>query len=340
MAGSRAPGLKAVASHAGVSVSSVSRVVNGGPYVTAELRERVEASMRAVGYVPDALARSMRTGQTHSVGYVISDIANTMFATIAAGIDDTLRPAGYTTLLASSRGEAAQDLALIDELRRRRVDGLILSLADETDGAVRARLRDTAFPIVLLDREPAGVRADRVLVDHAAGVSAALRHLHGLGHRRVALVTGGAATRPGRAIREAFDAECARLGLGLGPEDRLVGPFSPAFGADAVRALLARPTPPTAILVGGAQLTPGALRAVRERGVRVPQDLALVAYDDTDVTALFSPAVTVIARDVHRIGAEAARLLLDRLTGRFTAARSRTVVVPTGLVVRGSTGAA
>jgi LacI family transcriptional regulator len=331
------PSLKDVARHAGVSIATVSRVINEGPYVAPELRARIQASMQAVGYVPHALARSLRTGRTNSVGYLIGDIANGMFATIARGIDDVLQQHGYTTLLANSRDDAQQDLRMIGELQGRRVDGLILSLADDTAPAICEVLRGLSIPVVLLDREPPGVGADRVLVNHRQGVFKALRHLQALGHRHVALVTGGPSTRPGRAIAEAFRDAVAELGLLSTPTDQMVGSFRPAFGAEAIGALLDRPRPPSAVLVGGAQLTPGALRELRRRGVRLPHDLSLVAYDDTDVTALYSPAVTVIARDVHHIGAEAARLLLDRLGGNI-AARSHIITVPTGLVLRDSTG--
>lgn len=336
MARATAPGLKDVAAHAGVSVATVSRVINGGPYVTDAARAKVEASMAAVGYEPHALARSLRTGQTRSVGYLISDIANPLFATIARGIDDALQAAGYTALLANSRGDPAHELTMIRQLLRRRVDGLILSLADETSPELRALLKGLAVPLVLLDREVPGARADRVLVDHAAGVRAAVIHLAERGHRRIALITGPPTTRPGRAIHTAFVAAMAELGLPLDPAHCAVGPSDEAFGAAALRGLVAGPARPTATLAGGAQITVGALRAARALELRIPNDLALVAYDDTDVTALFAPAITVVARDIHRIGAEAARLLLERLRADAPAARGRTVVIPTGLVVRGS----
>lgn len=332
-----APGLKAVALHAGVSVATVSRVINDGPYVTEALRARVTASMAAVGYVPNTPAKSLRTGQTMTVGYVVGDIANPLFATIARGIDDELQRSDYTMFLGNSRGEAGHELQLIQHMLRRRVDGLILSLADETDTALQTLLGGLSLPLVLLDRDLGDARADRVLVDHAGGIAAALGHLVALGHRRIALITGRPTTRPGMAIREGFDRAAAAHGLTVAPHHRKVGPFSDGFGAVALGALLDEPDPPTAVIAGGAQITPGVLRAARARGLRIPADLSLIAYDDTDVTALYDPAITVVARDVYAIGAEAARLLLDRLTARGEPARRRTVTIPTTLVVRGST---
>jgi LacI family transcriptional regulator len=332
-----APSLKDVAQHAGVSVATVSRVINDGPYVTEALRARVTASMTAVGYVPHALAKSLRTGQTLTVGYVVGDIANPLFATIARGIDDELQRSAYTMFLGNSRGEARHELQLIQHMLRRRVDGLILSLADETEEALQAYLGGLSIPLVLLDRELAGVQADRVLVDHVGGVTAAVSHLAELGHRRIALITGRPTTRPGLAIRAGFDKAVASLGLAVAPGHIRVGTFDDAFGAAALGALLDEPGPPTAVIAGGAQITPGVLRAARARGLRIPEDLSLVAYDDTDVTALYAPAITVVARDVYAIGAQAARLLIDRLTGSPDPTRRRIVGIPTSLVIRGST---
>lgn len=336
MARTAKPGLKDVAAHAGVSIATVSRVINDGPYVTEAVRERVTASMQALGYEPHALAQSLRTGQTNTIGYVIGDISNPLFATIARGIDDSLQAAGYTMLLGNSRGTAAHELHVIKQLLRRRVDGLILSLADETDPALRSYLADVQAPLVLLDREVNGLKCDRVLVDHAHGIEAAVAHLHALGHQRIALITVAPSTRPGRAIAAAFRAALQQLGLAAPPEAiAFVAPNSALQTAD-LAALFQHPDRPTALIAGGATITPAVLHAVRELGLRIPQDLALIAYDDTDVTALHSPPLTVVARDVYTIGVQAARLLLDRMRPD-AATRRKTVTIPTTLIVRGST---
>lgn len=338
MARTAKPGLKDVAAHAGVSIATVSRVINDGPYVTDAVRTKVTASMQALGYEPHALARSLRTGQTHTVGYVIGDISNPLFATIARGIDDTLQAAGYTMLLGNSRSNAQHELHVIKQLLRRRVDGLILSLADETDPALRRALADVPTPLVLLDRDIAGLKCDRVLVDHAQGINAAVTHLHALGHTRIALITVTPITRPGRAISTAFSAALQQHGLPALPGAiTALAPHSPLHTAD-LAALLQRPDRPTALIAGGATITPAVLRAVHELGVRIPQDLALIAYDDTDVTALHTPPLTVVARDVYAIGAQAARLLLDRLDANAAPSRRKTITIPTTLIVRGSTG--
>jgi LacI family transcriptional regulator len=336
MARTAKPGLKDVAAHAGVSIATVSRVINAGPYVTDAVRTKVTASMQALGYEPHALARSLRTGQTHTIGYVIGDISSPLFATIARGIDDTLQSAGFTLFLGNSCGNTQHELHVIKQLLRRRVDGLILALADETDPALRRALADVQTPLVLLDRDVAGLKCDRVLIDHAQGINAAVAHLHALGHTRIALITVAPNIRPGRAISTAFSAALQRHRLPATPGlIAALAPHSPQPTAN-LAALVQRPDRPTALIAGGATITPAVLRAVHELGVRIPQDLALIAYDDTDVTALHSPPLTVVARDVYAIGAQAARLLLDRLGANAGTGR-KTITIPTTLIVRGST---
>jgi LacI family transcriptional regulator len=327
-----------VAAHAGVSISTVSRVINDGPYVTERVRTLVLASMQALGYEPHGLAQSLRTGQTKAIGYVVNDIANFLFSAIARGIDDEFQGHGYTMFLANSRSDAQHETALIRHLVRRRVDGLILSLADEHSLELQTQLAQLTIPLVLLDRDIADVQADRVLVDHQRGIAAAVAHLHAFGHRRIGLITGIGSTRPGRAIQEAFAAASRTMGLVLDPDLIQVGPLSEAFGGSALARLLDRPNRPTAILAGGAQISIGVLRGIRQRGLELPAALSLVAYDDTEATELFSPAVTVVARDIYAIGRQAGRLMLNRLSGGQDAP-PQTITIPTRLIVRGSTAA-
>ncbi|GAB4127788.1 MAG: LacI family DNA-binding transcriptional regulator [Roseiflexaceae bacterium] len=333
-----APGLKDVAAHAGVSVATVSRVINGGPYITERVQALVLASMQALGYEPHALAQSLRTGQTQSIGYVVSDIANFLFSTIARGIDDTLQPQTYTMVLATSRSDPEHEIAVIRHLQRRRVDGLILSLADETNSQLNSYLAKQHVPLVLLDRDLPGLAADRVVVDHASGITAAVEHLLQLGHRRIGLITGTNQTRPGREIRQAFEHACQAHALITPPEYLAVGPPSEAFGLEALKRMLALPQPPSAIIAGGAQISIGVLYALRQHSITLPTQLSLIAYDDTDATELYTPSICVVARDVYAIGQVAASLLLERL--QDPQRPYQTQLIPTQLIIRGSTGAA
>jgi LacI family transcriptional regulator len=299
------------------------------------VRARVTASMQALGYEPHALAQSLRTGHTQTVGYIVYDISNFLFSTIALGIDDRLQTAGYTMLLTNSRGDPLHEAQLLKLMQRRRVDALILALSDEGHIETRRALQSLKIPLVLLDREMAGLAADQVLTDSPHGVTQAVEHLYGLGHRRIGLLTGTANIRPGRVTRQAFEACVARLGL---PHDaRLIK--GEILGEDdtvaALATLLALDDPPTAIIAATVQASVGALRFVRERELAVPEQLSLIVYDATDAAALAQPGFAVIARDVYSIGWQAAQLLIDRIAQPD--APPRTVFVPTELIVRGST---
>ena len=328
------PTIKEVAERAGVSVSTVSRVLNEYPFVSEETRERVLAIMDELEYRPDVAARSMRTGTSRAVGFVVSDISNPLFSAVAKGADSLLHQHGYSLVLANSQNDPGREAELVTALRQRRVDGLIVAAADERAPGLAERLGE--FPAcVLFDREVPGATADSVLSDHSRGFGHALDRLAGFGHRRVALVAGSQGQRGSRARVLAFRRHSARLGLPLDRSLVRTGELSRETGYLAARELLALPEPPTAIVAGNNQLTVGVLSAVRDLGLRTPDDVSLVACDDVDLTRLHDPPIDVIERDPLELGTTAARLLLERLADRTLGPRR--VKLPTVFVVRAST---
>src|SRR5581483_3211294 len=206
------PGMREVADRAGVAMSSVSRVLSGHPDVSPHMRQVVMDAVRELGYRPDMLAQGLRRGKTFSVGFTVSDIANPILADLVTGAEKRLRAAGYSLLLTNSEGDPELDVSHISLLERRRVDGLILSLAEEHHPETVATLLKLQVPVVLVDRDvPPGVNARCAAFDHAAGMRAAAEHLLGLGHREFALITGGP-ERPARERREAVEQALARVG--------------------------------------------------------------------------------------------------------------------------------
>ena len=327
--------LRDVAREAGVSVSTVSRALNGEPFVRAEVRDRVHAASAALGYRPDVAARSMRTGTTGAIGLVVSDISNPLFAAIARAADLALSPRGFALMIANSANDPGHEEELISALRQRRLDGLIVAVADE--GAPGLADRIAAFgPAVLLDRDVPGSGADAVLSDHGAGLVAALRHLAGLGHRRIALIAGTTAQRGSRVRVETFDAELDRLGIPRDADLRRPGELTVEDGYRAVGELLDLREPPTAVIAGNNQLFAGLFGAIRDRGLRVPADLSVVACEETELTAFHHPPLDVVRRDMNELGGSAAELLLARIArpGR----RRREVMLPTVFEPRGSSG--
>lgn len=325
--------LREVAREAGVSVSTVSRVLNDRPFVRSEVRERVMLVTRELGYRPDVAARSMRTGTTGVVALVVSDISNPLFATIAKSADEALSPRGYSLMVANSSNDPAHEEELMAALRQRRLDGLVIAVADEEAAGLRERL-EWFQAVVLLDREIPSARADCVLSDHATGLADAVGHLASLGHARIALIAGTTAQRGSRVRLSTFRQEVQRLGLDSDDELCRAGALTVDDGYRAVNEILAMPQPPTAIIAGNNQLFAGMFAALRDLNVSIPRDLSVVACEDTELTAFHNPPLDVVRRSLAELGREASELLLARLENPRR--RTRRVVLPTTFEPRGS----
>lgn len=326
----RKPNLRDVAQLAGVAVSSASRVLSDHPDVSPAMRRKVMAAVDQLGYEPDFLAQSLRSGATYSVGFVVRDISSPLLAEIALGAETTLRGSGYYMLVLNSEADPALDAGHIRLLERRRVDGLLISLADESNRDSLAALRELSVPAVLIDREVGGsLPASAVLADHDAGMRAVVSHLAGLGHRRIGLAAGPLTVRPGRDGAAAFRAACKQLGVEPAVE---TGPFSAEHGHDAAARLLDAEPAPTALIAGSNQIFPGVLAAIREHGISIPAELSLATFDDLPLLGLLEPPVDVVRRGPQEFGTIAANLLLRRLNG----AEPETVVIPTTFEQRGS----
>lgn len=326
--------MREVAQRAGVAMSSVSRVLSGHPDVSPAMSEKVMRAVEELDYQPDILAQSLRRRETLSVGFVVGDISNPLIAEIVTGVESTLHTNGYSMLLTNSLGDPQLEAAHISLLSQRRVDGLVISVLDESHPEPLAKLRELEIPIVVLDRNlPAEIPVSRALSDHRSGMKAAGLHLLDLGHRRIGLIAG-AAVRPALERRAGLEEAFAERGL---PATYTAdeGVFAVEHGAAAMRRLLALPEPPTAIIAGGNQLMLGALRVVSERGLVLGRDLSFVGCDDVAITDLFQPPVAVVRRDNYAMGRTAAELLLARLR---EGAPPSDIVLPTEFVARPSCG--
>jgi LacI family transcriptional regulator len=329
--------MREVADRAGVAMSSVSRVLSGHPDVSPNMRQVVMAAVRELGYRPDMLAQGLRRGKTFSVGFTVSDIANPVLAQIVTGAEKRLREAGYSLLLTNSEGNPELDVEHISLLERRRVDGLILSLAEENHPETVAALRQVTVPVVLVDRDlPPGVNARCAAFDHAAGMRAATEHLLGLGHREFALITGGP-ERPARERRRAVEDTLAAASDGA----RCTvyeGDFSIEYGRRATGEILASIPRPTAIVAGGNVLMQGALLALHDARVEVGRDMSFVGCDDLAIAEVHQPPIAVVRRDILAGGVLAAELLLGELEPGDGNGEGgpRQVVLPTEFVARAS----
>lgn len=313
--GPRRPTMTDVANLAGVALSSVSRALADHPDVSKKMRRRVLQAAAELGYEPNFLAQSLRTGSTQTIGFIVRDIGNPYFAAIANGAEQHLRQHGFVMLLVNSDGDSDLDADHIHVLRRRRVDGLILNIVSEEHQPTNDAIASLTTPFVLIDREIAGVEASAVLCDHFHGVRAATADLIRHGHRRIGLISGPRSVRPVRERIRGMESAFADASLEVDGSLLRLGSFSSAYAYEQMNALLDQPDPPTAVLSGGVQVTLGAMKALGLRGLRPGVEIGFVALDELDVLDVVQPPVSAVVRDPQRMGREAARLLLATAGG-------------------------
>lgn len=308
--------IRDVAARANVALSSVSRVLSGHPDVSERMREKVEAAAAELGYEPDFRGQSLRSGHTYTIGFLMRDISNPLFASIARQCEHELRLAGYLMLIVSSDGDLSVEAQNLELLRRRKVDGLIASLVSETADSTVKALQGFTVPIVLLDREVAALTDTcAVLSDHYSGVLDATRDLIARGHQHVALVTGERDVRSTRERLRAIEDAYAEAGLPFEPESHMFGSFTREFAEAQVRRLLTGSAPPTAILAGGVGPTIGALAAIKDLGLVVGDDVTVVALDEWPDFDVLAPDVSRVTRDSNETGTASAKLMLEMLSG-------------------------
>lgn len=320
----RTPGLREVAESAQVAVSSVSRVLSDHPDVSEKMRERVLAAAEELGYEPDILAQSLRRGATLSVGFAVRDISNPVLAEIALGAETLLSEAGYSMLLTNSHGDADVDASSIRLFRRRRVDGLLLSLANEEHEPTLKQISLVRVPIVLIDRQLQGNEdVSAVLSDSETATEVALRAFLEAGHRRIGVVAGESKIHPMRVVESVARRVCADAGAEL-----LLEAGQMTFGEAELETgrLLDSAAPPTALLTLSNQILVGALRAARKRHLRIPDDLSIITFDDPPLLDLLEPPIATISRRPFELGRAAAEELMKRVRG---GAAPQTVTVAT-----------
>ena len=329
-----------VAKQAGVSTMTVSRVVNGTGYASAETRARVETAIGELGYVPNALARQLRSKRTKTIALVVSDISNPFFTTIARGAEDVAVAHGFSVMYCNTDESAKEEEQYLLMLIERQVDGVLLVPA-RSSGASFRLLQAHNVPVVVMDRRVAARNVDSVLCDSEAGAHALTRHLIELGHRRIAVLTGRRDIST--SVDRVLGCRRALAEAGLTLDDDLVryggfnfGKLNQADGHRMAEAVLAADGErPTAIFAANNFIAFGVIRALREAGLRVPEDISVVAFDDLPDDWVSEPFLTVAAQPAYEIGHRAATLLLDRISGDHDAI-GESVVLPFEMIIRRS----
>ncbi|MCJ1708217.1 LacI family DNA-binding transcriptional regulator [Microbacterium sp. VKM Ac-2923] len=328
--------IKDVAAHAGVSVGTVSNVLNGRETVSEAAVERVRAAIATLGYVRNDAARQLRAGRSRSIALIVLDVGNPFFAAVARGAEARAAEDGYVVLLGSSGADGERERLYLDQFREQRVAGVLLTPAD-ADGDVVERLAAAGIPVVLVDERAAAAEVSAVSVDDVEGGYLAVAHLLTAGRRRIAFVGGPLTTRQvadrltgaRRAVAEADGA-----GLEIVETDAMTVLAGRAAG-ERVRS---RHDRPDAVFAANDLLAVGVLQALTMRGdVRVPEDIALVGYDDIDFAAAAVVPLTSVRQPAEALGSTAVDLLLRQLDGALDPAQRQVRFRPE-LVVRESSG--
>lgn len=306
--------LQEVADRAKVSIATVSRVLNKSDKVVPETRATVEQALRELGYRPSRVARRLRMkdGHAHLVGLIIPDIQNPFYAEIARGVEDAAYANEYALLLCNSDENQEKERFYLNVMQAESVDGIVLPPFDESDPAV-LEVVNTGLPIVCVDRSLAKTKTDLVEVDNYHGALEAVNHLLDRGHKSIGLIEGRAHVSTSRERRRGYvDALAAR---GITPRKELMraGDFKQESGRVLTQELLALRKPPTALFVCNNLMTVGALGALHQRGVRVPQEMAVVGFDDLPWAEALDPPPTVVRQPAYDVGRQAMELLLKRI---------------------------
>lgn len=324
-----------VARHSQVSKSTVSRVLNGSPHVASETRARVLEAVSDLDFSASAAARGLRTTKSSLVGYLVPAINNDIFSRVAEVLEEDLRQEGVGLVIVSSGWNAEGERHGLQSLRDHRVDTLVLSLVNDRDAEVASLLSAIGRPIVLIDREITGVKADVVLTDLGIGVRKALEHLAELGHRRVGIAHLSLDVRPGREVSQAFQSTVASLGLEAAADMSV--PYNRmdlAYGGEIAERMLAARA--TAILCAVPNtLTAGVLEYLDHHGIAIPDDISIVAMDESELASVKRPKLTVMSRPIDSLAHLASRMVTSRLANPDLEPRVK--VIPTSLQTRAST---
>src|SRR3954447_18201400 len=329
----RRPTMREVAAVAGVSLSTVSRAINGDPKVAPDLAEKVRQAVAMLGYRRDITATTLRRADrlSASIGLVFDDVANPFHAMLQRGIEDVARERGVLAFAGSSDEDAERERDLVQAFLSRRVDGLIVVPAGNDHGYL-SRDRDAGVAVVFVDRPPGFIDADVVLSDHAGGARAATAHLLAAGHRRIGYLGDRRRIHSAAGRLRGYTEALASAGVPYDPTLVRMELEHSAMASRATQDLLEAENPPTAVFAAQNLITLGAISALRARGLQ--HVVALIGFDDLPLADAVDPGLTVVAQDAGGLGRAAAETLFARVAGDAEAPRR--LVLPTTLIARGS----
>ncbi|PWC40339.1 LacI family DNA-binding transcriptional regulator [Azospirillum sp. TSO22-1] len=305
--------IRDVAARAGVSISTVSRVLNGFTSIAPDTSERVRDAIEALGFRPNRLGRSLKAARTHTIGVLVPSLRNPVFADCVAGIQIACAVAGYSVLIASSDYDAERERAAVETFLSHQVEGLILTVADADDSRCLDALDEAEAPYVLVYNQPCGPRPF-VSVDNVAAARAMVERIVALGHRRVGMVAGRFLQSDRSRLRhEGYRAALADAGLPSGPLVEV--DFADTRLAQHLAHHMTTADPPTALFGSNDMVALAVIRALRDLGLSVPDDVSVTGFDGVEIGALVSPSLATLVQPSRALGEAAFARLLDQLAG-------------------------
>lgn len=326
--------MKDVARLAGVSTSTVSHVINNNRFVSETIREKVNAAIGKLNYAPSALARSLKLNQTHTIGMLITSSSNPFYSEVVQGVERSCYERGYSLILCNTDGDEERMNRSIETLMQKRVDGLIMMFTENHCPSQETLSRYPTVPVVMMDWAPfAGVN-DIIQENAFIGGKMATDYLVAQGYQRIACITGPLDKTTSQQRLDGYRQAIKDANLTLRPDFEVTGDFEFAGGLAAMQKLLALPQPPDAVFAGNDAMAVGVYQAVYQQGLRVPQDIAVMGYDDIQLAQYMTPPLTTIHQPKDELGELAIDTLLHRL--KEPEAEAQVLVLTPELVVRGS----
>ena len=327
-----------VAKHAQVSRATVSRVLNHNLRVDEAMRSRVLEAVQALGYQPNHVARRLRARSSTVIGLIISDIQNPYFISVIRGVEDAAYAQHMSIVLCNSDEDVTKQQLYLQLMESEHVAGLIIVPANSLDNAGLARLKQAGIPIILLDRTVETLQVDAIKVDNVRGAYEAVNHLIERGHQRIGIISGFKHLTTGNERYRGYRDALTSAGFPIDESLVRFGDFKTESGYRLTHELMAAARPPQALFVANNLMTLGAMRALRELGVRIPEEIALVGFDDMPWSGeLYSP-LTAVSQPTYELGQEAVQLLMRRISQ--PTAPYQTLVLQTRLIIRESSGPA
>lgn len=325
-----------VAKSAGVSITTVSHVINNTRKVDPITREKVEVAMKKLGYRPNSLARALRSGDTNTIGMIVPDVSNQFFADFSRNIENYGFEENYSVILCNSDNDMKKQSSYVDTLISKQVDGVIFISAGESSEDLK-KLYQCKIPIVVVDRDVALEYADVVLLDNEAAGYEATNYLIELGHKKIACISGPSDLTPSNARVHGYQRALQENNIDFNPDYLVSGDFRFQSGEEAMQKLLDLQQLPSAVFVLNDMMAIGAITAIRKTGLSVPSDISIIGFDNIQMTTAVTPMLTTVGQPIDEIAKISITQLINKIKYKNLAAKNKRIVLNATLITREST---